>query len=155
MPPGHRMIAKHAYAGVFLVTDGDGRRVIGQLRDNVPGIDNPGRIGPFGGAVQPHETPRDAAWRELVEEETNLRLGPEKLRLYASDLAWRPLTGEWEHRHIFLAPLSPHELAALEVYEGRGWATIAQAQDPRLIDSYRPLIATLLENMSTARADGT
>jgi len=149
------MIAKHVYAGVFLITDGDGGRVIGQLRDNVAGIDNPGRIGPFGGTVHRHETPHDAAWRELVEEETNLRVGPDELSLYASDIAWRPLTGEWEHRHIFLAPVSRHELAALEVYEGRGWATITHAQDPRLIDSYRPLIAKLLEGMRTASGDGT
>jgi 8-oxo-dGTP pyrophosphatase MutT (NUDIX family) len=56
----------HAAAGVFLLTPD--RRLILQLRDNVPGIHHPGRITPFGGGAEPGETPRDCALRELAEE---------------------------------------------------------------------------------------
>lgn len=139
---------RHAYAGVFLVVDGT---VIGLLRDDVAGIDNPGRIGPFGGAVEPGEEPLAAAWRELVEEETNLRLAPADLEPFASDLAWRALTAEWEDRHVFVARITPEALTALEIYEGRQWAAIESADDPLLIDSYRIMLARLLGD---ARPDG-
>lgn len=139
---------RHAYAGVFLVVD---ETVIGLLRDDVAGIDNPGRIGPFGGTVEPGEEPLAAAWRELVEEETNLRLAPEDLEPFTSDVAWRALTEEWEDRHVFVARVSPAALAALEIYEGRQWATIASADDRLLIDSYRDVLARLLRDV---HADG-
>lgn len=62
---------EHHYAGVLIETE-DGR-LIGQQRDDKPGIDNPGRVGTFGGTVEKGEDPKQAAWRELVQEETNLK----------------------------------------------------------------------------------
>ena len=56
----------HAAAGVVLLT-GEGR-VILQLRDDIPNIDNPGMITPFGGSADPGETPKTCALRELAEE---------------------------------------------------------------------------------------
>jgi ADP-ribose pyrophosphatase YjhB (NUDIX family) len=60
----------HAAAGVFLLAEGD--RVILQLRDDIPTIDNPGMITTFGGQAEPGETAIDCALREIAEE-TGLR----------------------------------------------------------------------------------
>jgi 8-oxo-dGTP pyrophosphatase MutT (NUDIX family) len=139
----------HAYAGVFLVTDAG--RVIGQRRDDVPGIDNPGRVGPFGGTVDAGEDPQSAAWRELTGEETNLVLPLEDLRLWHTDTMWRSLTEEWEHRHVYFVVIADDRLASMEVYEGAGWAVVADAVDPLLIESYRPIVRTLID----AIGDGT
>jgi 8-oxo-dGTP pyrophosphatase MutT (NUDIX family) len=39
-----------------------------QLRDDIPLIDFPGNWGLFGGTIEPGESPREAAYRELKEE---------------------------------------------------------------------------------------
>ncbi|HWD08659.1 MAG TPA: radical SAM protein, partial [Actinomycetota bacterium] len=145
MAPAQREVsARHGYAGVFLVVRGERPQVVGQLRDQLPGIDNPGRVGPFGGSIEGVEEPRMAAWRELVQEETNLFLQPEDLSLVQRDVAKRELTAEWEERHVFAAAVGRADLARLEVYEG-GWAALDDPADPRLIDSYRGIVAGLLD----------
>ena len=67
----------HAAAGVFLLTAD--RRLILQLRDDIPGIDNPGRITAFAGGAERHETPIACALREL-NEETGLTAAENALR---------------------------------------------------------------------------
>lgn len=103
---------RHAYAGVFLVVDGT---VIGLLRDDVAGIDNPGRIGPFGGTVEPGEEPLAAGWMELVEEETNLCLAPADLEPFASDVAWRALSAVVHDDELGEVLLGRSEAGMLEV----------------------------------------
>src|SRR5262249_37475556 len=66
----------HAAACVLLVTAD--RRLILQLRDDIPTIDNPGMITPFGGGAEAGETPKICALRELAEE-TGLHANPERL----------------------------------------------------------------------------
>jgi 8-oxo-dGTP pyrophosphatase MutT (NUDIX family) len=66
-----------AAAGVMMVT-ADGRLIL-QLRDDIPMIDNPGMITSFGGAAERGETPIQCALREL-EEETGLRVDASALR---------------------------------------------------------------------------
>jgi 8-oxo-dGTP pyrophosphatase MutT (NUDIX family) len=56
----------HAAAAVFLLTKD--HRLILQLRDDKPDIDNPGMITAFGGGAERHETPVECALRELAEE---------------------------------------------------------------------------------------
>jgi 8-oxo-dGTP pyrophosphatase MutT (NUDIX family) len=68
----------HAAASVVMVTR-DGRLIL-QLRDNIPDIDNPGMITAFGGAAERGETPVECALRELAEE-TGLRADAAALRL--------------------------------------------------------------------------
>ncbi len=84
----------HHYAGVLLITNNG--KMIGQQRDNKVGIDTPGKVATFGGTVKNGGTYRFAAWRELVEEETNLTTPEDELNLFFEDKSWRPLTSEWE-----------------------------------------------------------
>ena len=136
----------HGYAGVFLVTE-DGA-IIGQQRDNTPGIDNPGKIGAFGGTVEPGESPAQAAWRELVEEETNLTLAPSEIIPFFEDVAWRKLTGEWETRHFYYARISAAALKNLQVYEGEGWTRIHSAADSALVPVCRPVVQLLFDKLN-------
>lgn len=60
-------------------------RIILQLRDNAIGIENPGKIGLFGGAVHNEETAVSAAIREL-REELGIHIEPEFLTpLFVAD----------------------------------------------------------------------
>jgi len=108
---------KHHYAGALLVTNSG--EIIGQQRDDSPGIDNPGKIGTFGGTVEPGEQYRYTAWRELVEE-TNLQLDEDILKLFLEDTAWRELRQEW--------------------------AEIQGADDTQLIELWRPVIQKLIDS---------
>jgi 8-oxo-dGTP diphosphatase len=68
-----------------IIVDGDGRFLL-QLRDDKPGIDNPGMWGSFGGRIEPGETPADGFVRELREE---LGWAPSRCELFAAG-AYRP-----------------------------------------------------------------
>lgn len=129
---------KHHYAAVLIVAE-DGR-LIGQQRDNKAGIDHPGKVGMFGGTVEQGETPRFAAWRELVQEETNLEFNESSLELFLEDKGWRELTQEWEARHFYYVKISDEQLNNLEVYEGQDWAEIKSSEDPSLVPVIRPVI---------------
>src|SRR5690348_10505813 len=129
-PPSISEVSHH-YSGVFLLTESG--QIIGQQRDNKPNIDNPNRIGSFGGRVEEGENFAVAAWRELVEEETNLKLNKEDIKLYFEDVAWRALTEEWEGRHFYYTKITNSDLDRLEVYEGQGWAAIESPEDPLVI----------------------
>lgn len=126
---------EHRYAGVFLITNSD--KVVGQKRDNIPTIDNPNKVSTFGGTIEVNENPLDAVWRELVEEETNLKLQKENFQLLLEDVAWRELTREWEIRYFYYAKITDQQLADMEVYEGQGWAYITSPDDPNLIALWR------------------
>lgn len=129
--------ATHHYAGVLLVTESG--KLIAQQRDDKPGIDNPGRVATFGGAVDPGEDFRHAAWREIVEEETNLNLNEEDFEHFLEDRAWRPLTAEWAERHFFIVTIPDSALETLEIYEGKGWVALTDSTDERIVDSWRPV----------------
>lgn len=134
---------KHHYAGVIIETENG--RIIGQQRDDIPGIDNPGRVGTFGGAVKPGESPQQAAWRELVQEETNLKLDIEALKPLLVDTTFRSLTNEHEARHFYSVKITDEQLNLLEVYEGQGWVEISGPEDPLLIDLWRPVIKAYVD----------
>jgi 8-oxo-dGTP pyrophosphatase MutT (NUDIX family) len=136
----------HHYAGTFLFTDD--KRIIGQRRDNKPTIDHPNKIGTFGGMVEPGETPLQAAWRELVQEETNLDLAESDLHLLREDVDWRELTQEWEGRHFYYATISSQALAGMQVYEGQGWAEITSPDTPELIELWRPIVRLAFAKMN-------
>lgn len=133
----------HHYAGVILITESG--RVIGQQRDDKPGIDNPGNISPFGGSVEGDESFLEAAYRELVEEETNLKLQPEDFTLFWESVEWRPFTSEWEGYHIYTVTIPDRALEILEVYEGQGWAEILSPDQQRISEPSRPIFAKVLQ----------
>ena len=133
----------HHCATVLLITE-DGR-MIGQLRDNKPDIDSPGKIGIFGGSVEDNETYLHAAWRELVLEETNLKFDEKDLTLFLEDKAWRQLSSEWEVRHIYYVKITDEQLSNLEIYEGQGWVVIKDDQDPQLAEVIRPAVKYFME----------
>ncbi len=137
---------KHHWAGVFLVTESG--KVVGQLRDDKPGIDNPGKVGIFSGKLEPGENPRQAAYREIVQEETNLTIAKDDI-IYLQDITtWRELTGEWQLGHLYYAHIKEEDLASLEVYEGQGWAYITGPDDSRLIDAAREPLKCLLNRLN-------
>lgn len=134
---------KHRYAGTFLLTESG--RIIGQKRDDKSDIDNPGKIGTFGGTVEDGETPVMGAWRELTQEETNLVLDINDFKPLFDDIKWRELTKEWEVLHFFTAKISDSQLANLEIYEGKEWAYIDSSDDTDLIESWRPIMKKAIE----------
>lgn len=138
----------HHYAGVFLITEfGD---IIGHVRDDKPGIDAPGRVSTFGGTIEPEdESPLHGALRELVEE-TNLEVDPFEMRPLITTAGWRPLTEEWEGRHIFYLTIPDEAVSALEIYEGQGWTVITGPDDPRLVDDWREFVQLLREKLALA-----
>lgn len=129
---------KHHYAGTFILTESG--KVIGQKRDDKPNIDNPGKISTFGGTVEPGETPVVGAWRELTQEETNLKLDIDDFMPLLEDIKWRELTKEWEVLHFFTVKISNKQLEDLKIYEGAGWGFIDGCNDDGLIDSWRPIV---------------
>jgi 8-oxo-dGTP pyrophosphatase MutT (NUDIX family) len=136
---------KHHYAGVLLVTSSG--KLIGQQRDDRPDIDNPGKVATFGGTVEAGEDYSFAAWRELVQEETNLTNPESEFELFFEDESWRPLTSEWEARHFYKVIISDETLENLEVYEGKGWAEILGPDDPNLVDAWRKVIEAYLHSI--------
>jgi len=136
---------KHHFAGVFLITKSG--KVVGQQRNDKPAIDNPGKVSAFGGTVEPSEDSLTAAWRELIQEETNLKLGKKDINHLVDDVAWRKLTGEWEVRHFYYAYIEDTELAGMEVYEGQGWAYISGPDDSKLADSWKRVVKRLFEDL--------
>lgn len=134
---------EHRYAGIIIVTDS--RKIIGQRRDDIPGIDSPGKISTFGGAVEPGEDPLNAAWRELTQEESNLKLSIEDIKPLFTDTAWRQLTNEWEVRYFYVVRISDKTLENMQVYEGPGWTIINSPDDPDISDLWRSVFAKAIE----------
>lgn len=126
--------AVHRYAAAFFV--GPDGTLYGQLRDDKPGIDQPGKIGAFGGACEEGETPLQTLVREL-HEETDRTWRPEQLELFSRYVVWRPLTREYEQANIYLARnIDP---AGMRIHEGQGIAPIL-APDDRVAVSVLPAV---------------
>lgn len=137
---------KHRYAGVYLVTNN--RKIIGQHRDNKPNIDHPDKISAFGGTIEPGETPAQAAWRELVQEETNLILDIPQLVPFTEYVAWRKLTSEWETLYFFYVMITDEMLNMLEIYEGQGWEYIDSPNSESIVEPTRQALTTLFDILS-------
>src|SRR5438128_1366014 len=91
--------------------------VILQVRDNKPGITNPGLVSAFGGHIEAKEEPLEAAVRE-INEETNLGLKPDQLQFYRKCHKTKAVHGEdWDAYYFVAQHISTEHLA---VYEGAG-----------------------------------
>ena len=101
-------------SAILISTDG---RLLFQLRDNVPNISNPGKLGFFGGGRESDESFLDCVVRE-VHEEIGFYIPPERFELigrYIGPDYWMPNCNL--HGEIFLARDVPVD--KLAVTEGR------------------------------------
>lgn len=105
------------YAAVILVVP-DGRVAV-QVRDDKPGIDDPGMLMVFAGAVQHWEEPAHAAAREL-EEETTLRL---PLEPFGTFLKTPQRHGRAGVVHAFIA--RDVDASQIDVREGQGYRLVS------------------------------
>jgi 8-oxo-dGTP pyrophosphatase MutT (NUDIX family) len=96
--------------------------IILQIRDNKPGIANPGLITAFGGHIEPGEEPVDAALRE-INEETNLNLTKDRLEFFGLYHKTKAVHGEDWDVYYFIARGINEE--GLEVYEGTGYTVVS------------------------------
>lgn len=119
--------------------------MIGQMRDYKIGIDNPGKISTFGGSIEGDESPKTAAMRELVTEETNLKLLIDDFHFLTRDTSRRDVLKDIEIRYFYYVLIGDDELNTMEVYEGAGWAYINSPDDPLLVDSWRKPTRLILQ----------
>ena len=126
----------HRFAGIFIITSSG--KIIGQQRDNIPNIDNPGKVAPFGGTVEQNEEPKQAAWRELVQEETNLNISINQLKLIHKTKAIRDLTKKTEEQYFYLLEITDEQLDNIKIYEGQGWCQVKSSNDPNLATNFVP-----------------
>lgn len=115
-------------SAILVSTDG---RLLLQLRDNLPHVSDPGRIGLFGGGREGDESFLDCIVRE-VHEEIGLYLPPERFEFIASYLGPDPTTAIGIRRgHVYVARDVPVD--QLTVTEGRlrivALDELAQVQD--------------------------
>jgi 8-oxo-dGTP pyrophosphatase MutT (NUDIX family) len=73
-------LKREGAAAILISTDG---RLLLQLRDNLPHVSDPGKIGLFGGRREDDESFLDCVVRE-VHEEIDLYLAPERFELIGS-----------------------------------------------------------------------
>lgn len=137
-----------AAAGVFLVTPDN--RLILQLRDDIPDIDNPGMITAFAGGAEPGEAPLQCALREL-EEETGLRPDPDAL-WFLDEFEKFDRRGIMTANVFFV--LNGVDPASLRVTEGRPIILTLDevATDPRPAPFCRKLAAKLATIIRTQRS---
>src|SRR6266702_2931294 len=95
--------------------------VILQVRDDKPGITNPGLVSTFGGRIESGEEPLEAAVRE-INEETNLGLKKNQLRFYRKCRKTKAAHGEdWDVYYFVASGVSDKNL---KVYEGVGYKVV-------------------------------
>ncbi len=131
-----------------LIVDARGRFLL-QVRDDKPGIVNPGVWGSFGGRVEPHETdrretPEEGFLREMREE---LSWEPRRVELFAG-APYRSL-GEGDQRHqliyVFAAALNVPE-DALILGEGQAMGLFAPDALPEpIVPALRALIERFMQ----------
>ena len=115
--------------GALIVSDG---KYVLQERDAAPGIRWPGRLGLFGGGVDPGESPESAMRRELAEE----------LEFHPNGLMW---WDKFPDLVIFVFNCSAAEVANFKLHEGR--AIRVMTADEALADSRLiPIVAQLIRD---------
>ena len=115
---------EYARAGIAAVmATADGRYLM-QIRDDKPDIPYPGYTCLFGGAIEAGESAEQAMLRELLEE---LRFAPARYA-YLTELVYpRRVNGvtEFVHDTHFLVPITPEDVAGMELHEGAGMELLA------------------------------
>lgn len=115
-----------AVAGVLLVQDG---KYVVQMRDNHPGIADPGVYSPWGGAVEGLESPEQGAVRELFEE-TGVQVAETDLRLLTQlSIEGRSERSKGQIVDVYLYAVEIGQEVAVNCYEGEGLARISSLQE--------------------------
>jgi len=134
---------RHTRAASVVLLLARDRRMVLQLRDDKPDIDNPGMITGFGGGAERHETPIACALRELAEE-TGIQARAEDLQRLGTaskvDIRGNPTALVF----FLLRGIDPD---ALVVTEGTAITLSFReiAADPRLTESCRRFCMALAE----------
>jgi 8-oxo-dGTP pyrophosphatase MutT (NUDIX family) len=106
-------------AAVFVMAGG---KYLLQQRDDTPGVDFPGFLGLFGGAVEAGESHEVALLRELEEE---LAFVPVQMSAFATlEFDERASQGWFCRRSYFEVPVEQSEIDAMQVREGNGIAIL-------------------------------
>jgi ADP-ribose pyrophosphatase YjhB (NUDIX family) len=113
----------HVASIIFLNPAG---KFILQKRDEKPDIRHPGMLTAWGGAVEPGETPLQAALRE-IREETNLRPTESDLLFFGDYVRDYKVKNAQVICHVFL--LKNIDQKSLKVYEGQGYEVIDPLTD--------------------------
>jgi 8-oxo-dGTP diphosphatase len=119
-------------SAILFSTDG---RLLFQLRDNVPGISDPGKLGFFGGGREGDESFLDCVVRE-IHEEIGYFISPERFEFigrYVGPDLWTP--NSTLHAELFLAREVPIE--GLTISEGK-LKVVALHELERIHDSLAP-----------------
>ena len=120
--------------------------VILQVRDDKPGITNPGLISSFGGHIEPGEEPIDAAVRE-INEETNLNIAKDQLIFYDKRHKTKEVHGEdWDVYYFGSRRINTQ---GLQVFEGAGFTVIHNLNELRAAKT-----STLLKEVLTDYFEG-
>lgn len=125
---------------VFISNNG---LLIFQLRENKPGIRNPGMITTWGGAVEKGESPIRAALRE-VKEETNLNPSQDDLEFFGKYPRDYKINGKQVVNHVYL--LRSVDENNLKIYEGVGYELIkpgAKISNPKYTELTKKLITEI------------
>lgn len=117
---------KLKYAAVLLETiDG---KLIFHHRDNKPDIDNPDKVGVFGGVVEEGESFEEAAIRE-IKEELNLDLIRDDLNFFSIYNKTKEIHGVDEICQVFVVKnIDPNKLK-LNKNEGQGTVLISNKEE--------------------------
>lgn len=111
----HDSLPRHREIAASIIFDTDGHLLL-QLRDDIPGIVQPGKIGLFGGHREPGETFLDCVVRELSEE-LSFRVPPERFeRVAAFQGPDSEITGGLLQAEFFVTREVP--VAELNITEG-------------------------------------
>jgi 8-oxo-dGTP diphosphatase len=132
-----------------LLIDADGRFLL-QLRDDKPGIVNPGLWGSFGGRVEPHETderetPEEGFVREMAEE---LGWRPRSYALYEA-VRYRTLAEGDPRRQLIYIYAAPVDVQASNLVLGEGQAMAFFAPDA-LPETAVPALRALIQRFAAA-----
>jgi 8-oxo-dGTP pyrophosphatase MutT (NUDIX family) len=113
------------YVGVLHITS-DGQVML-QMRDDKPGIYDPGVIGTFGGEVEDGETLMQAAIRE-TQEELDIQLVPDQLSYLCQLWLSEESHGKNQLCHFFVhRGIDPRSVT---VYEGQGYVLVSRQSFP-------------------------
>lgn len=122
-------------------------QIILQKRDNKPGIQNPGKIGIFGGRSEKGENERECLNRELLEE-LGIDLSSQKFKTIFYKKFIKTIANHGQDSEVSIFIVYPIGVDDIKLTEGLGLsvATIQNHLDSDLTTLCRELLGELSEN---------